>query len=75
METELQIQQAIENLTGSRTVIVIAHRLSTIISADQIIVLDKGSIIEKGNYDELMAHGGIFAKLNRANSRHEAGKR
>jgi len=65
METELQIQQAIENLTGSRTVIVIAHRLSTIISADQIIVLDKGSIIEKGNYDELMAHDGIFARLNK----------
>jgi len=66
METEFQIQRAIENLAGSRTIIVIAHRLSTIMSADQIIVLDKGSIIEKGSYKELMAHNGIFARLNRA---------
>jgi len=69
METELQIQRAIENLAGSRTLIVIAHRLSTITSADQILVLDKGSIIEKGSYDELMDQNGIFARLNR--SRHE----
>jgi ABC-type multidrug transport system fused ATPase/permease subunit len=67
METELQIQQAIENLTGSRTVIVIAHRRSTIMSADQILVLDKGSIIERGNYDELMAQNGVFARLNSSN--------
>jgi ABC-type multidrug transport system fused ATPase/permease subunit len=64
METELQIQQAIENLAGSRTVIVIAHRLSTIISADQIILLDKGIIAEKGSYEQLMAQNGIFARLN-----------
>ena len=73
METELQIQQAIENLTGSRTVIVIAHRLSTIISADQILVLDKGAVVEKGSYDELMAKGGIFARLNRANAKTAGG--
>ncbi|MCL2461964.1 MAG: ABC transporter ATP-binding protein/permease, partial [Defluviitaleaceae bacterium] len=65
METELQIQRAIENLTGSRTLIVIAHRLSTIISANQILVMDKGSIVEKGSYDELMARNGAFARLNR----------
>jgi ABC-type multidrug transport system fused ATPase/permease subunit len=68
METELQIQQAIENLTGSRTVIVIAHRLSTIISADQILVMDKGAVIEKGSYEELMAQDGIFARLNKKKS-------
>ena len=71
METELQIQQAIENLTGSRTVIVIAHRLSTIRSADQILVLDNGSVLEKGSYDELMANDGIFARLNKTHPRHK----
>ena len=65
METEQQIQRAIENLAGSRTVIVIAHRLSTIRSADQILVLDKGSIIERGSYDELIESGGAFAGLCR----------
>ncbi|MCL2097121.1 MAG: ABC transporter ATP-binding protein/permease [Oscillospiraceae bacterium] len=65
METELQIQQAIENLTGSRTVIVIAHRLSTIISADKILVMDKGSVIERGSYEELMSQNGVFARLNK----------
>ena len=68
METELQIQQAIENLAGSRTVIVIAHRLSTIMGADKIIVLDCGEIIEQGNYDELMDSDGTFARLNKANT-------
>jgi ATP-binding cassette subfamily B protein len=63
METEQQIQRAIENLAGSRTVIVIAHRLSTIRSADQILVLDKGAIIEQGGYDALLAQGGAFARL------------
>jgi ABC-type multidrug transport system fused ATPase/permease subunit len=69
METELQIQKAIENLAGSRTIIVIAHRLSTIMSADKILVLDKGAIVEKGNYNELMSQNGIFARLNRVNAR------
>ena len=63
METELQIQRAIENLAGSRTVIVIAHRLSTVVRADQILVLDKGSIIERGSFDEIMAQDGVFARL------------
>ena len=43
--------------------IVIAHRLSTIRSADQILVLDKGAIIEQGSYDALIARGGAFARL------------
>ena len=63
METEQQIQRAIENLAGSRTVLVIAHRLSTIKSADQILVLDKGAIVEQGGYEELIARGGAFARL------------
>jgi len=63
METEQQIQRAIENLAGSRTVLVIAHRLSTIKSADQILVLDKGAVIEQGSYGDLIARGGAFARL------------
>ena len=63
METELQIQRAIENLAGSRTVIVIAHRLSTIVRADQILVFDNGSIIERGSFDEIIAQDGVFARL------------
>ena len=63
METEHQIQRAIENLAGSRTVIVIAHRLSTIISANLILVLDKGTVIERGSFDELMEQDGAFARL------------
>ena len=63
METEHQIQHAIENLAGSRTVIVIAHRLSTIMSANQILVLDKGHIAERGSYDELIKQNGTFARL------------
>ena len=63
METELQIQRAIENLAGSRTVIVIAHRLSTIVRANQILVLNKGSIIERGSFDEIMAQDGVFSRL------------
>jgi ABC-type multidrug transport system ATPase subunit len=49
-----------------RTVLMIAHRLSTIIEADLICVMDKGQIAEMGNHSELMASGGIYARLNRA---------
>ena len=47
----------------NRTSIVIAHRLSTIINADEIIVIDKGQIAEKGNHQELLAKNGIYKKL------------
>lgn len=62
-ENEVYIQEAIANLVKDRTVIVIAHRLKTIIGADNIIVLDKGLIVEQGNYHELMERNGLFAKL------------
>lgn len=64
-ETEAEIQQAIENLAGSRTIIVIAHRLSTIMRADQILVLENGEIVERGTHDELIEKNGLFARLSR----------
>ncbi|MFD1452013.1 MULTISPECIES: ABC transporter ATP-binding protein [Oceanobacillus] len=62
-ETELLIQHALEVLKKGRTTLVIAHRLSTIQQADQIIVLDKGTIIEQGNHDTLIAERGSYYQM------------
>lgn len=67
-ETEALIQQAIDELSKSRTVIVIAHRLSTVMKADNIIVLENGRIAEQGTHNELLKLGGIYAKLCNVNS-------
>ena len=64
-ETERQIQQALERLMQKRTCFVIAHRLSTVRNADQILVLDRGRIVERGRHAELQALNGIYAKLCR----------
>lgn len=62
-QTEILIQKAIENLARDRTALIIAHRLSTIRSADKIIVLDHGRIVESGNHDELMEMGGHYKDM------------
>ena len=68
-QTESLIEAGLDTLMEGRTTLVIAHRLSTIRNADKIIVLAHGVVEEEGNYEELLALGGVFAKLERSFSR------
>jgi ATP-binding cassette, subfamily B, heavy metal transporter len=61
--TEREIQSALERVSRGRTTIVIAHRLSTVVDADEILVLDKGIIAERGSHEELLARGGIYSAM------------
>ncbi len=61
--TERDIQDALDRVSRNRTTLVIAHRLSTIVGADEILVLDQGSIVERGKHSELLASGGLYASM------------
>jgi len=65
LESERQVQQALENLMKNRTTIVVAHRLSTVRDADRIIVIKDGCLVEEGSHDELLALHGEYETLYR----------
>jgi glucan exporter ATP-binding protein len=65
VETEARIKRALDRLRAGRTTFIIAHRLSTVANADTILVLDAGRIVERGSFRELVARGGLFARLVR----------
>jgi len=62
-ESELLVQEALDRLMENRTSLIIAHRLSTVQHADEIIVLNKGKLVEMGNHHSLMEKGGLYKKL------------
>ena len=62
-QSERLVQEAIERFERNHTVLVIAHRLSTIVRADQILVLDQGRVVERGNHTCLLAQGGLYSQL------------
>lgn len=61
--TEREIQAALDRVSQGRTTLVIAHRLSTVINADEILVLDQGRVVERGDHTSLLARGGVYAAL------------
>jgi ATP-binding cassette subfamily B protein len=71
-QSEALIQQALERVMEGRTSLVIAHRLSTVLSADKILVLDEGRLVERGTHSELLARDGVYAQLYHTQFRDEA---
>jgi len=67
-ESEVLVQDALDRLMRGRTTFVVAHRLSTVQRADQILVLDRGQIVERGTHDELLSSRGLYHRLSAAAS-------
>jgi subfamily B ATP-binding cassette protein MsbA len=72
-ESERLVQEAIDRLLAGRTVFVIAHRLSTVVHADQILVLERGEIVERGTHAELLGQRGVYHRLHAAQLRRDEG--
>lgn len=73
METERQIETALQEIMRGRTTFVVAHRLSTVKRADEVLVLERGEIVERGTHEELMARGGVYEELFSLQARAYAG--